>query len=217
MTERMIADPAVEDYAAAHSTPPSEALTRVSTATHVAFSPRAQMLVGAVEGRFLALLVAITGAKRILEIGTFTGYSAIAMAEALPEDGRITTLELDPEHAATAREHLEAAGVSDRVEIVEGRAIDSLRRLEGPYDLVFIDADKTSYPDYFEAVVPIVRPNGLIVADNVLWSGQVLDGGGDDPDTAALRVFNDLVAHDPRVECAMLTVRDGVTLIRRLP
>jgi caffeoyl-CoA O-methyltransferase len=217
VTERVIADPAVEDYAAAHTTPASEALTRVSTATHIAFSPRASMLVGSVEGRLLALLVAVTGAKRVLEIGTFTGYSAIAMAEALPEGGHVTTLELDPVHAASARDHVRTAGVGDRVTIIEGRAIDSLRGLEGPFDLVFIDADKPSYPDYFEAVVPLVRPDGLIVADNVLWSGQVLDGGGDDRDTAALRVFNDLVLHDPRVECAMLTIRDGVTLIRRLP
>jgi caffeoyl-CoA O-methyltransferase len=213
----MIADPAVEDYAAAHSTPPSEALASVLTATHVAFSPRAGMLVGAVEGRFLALLVGISGARRILEIGTFTGYSAIAMAEAMPVDGHITTLELDPEHAAKATEHLQTAGVEGRVTIVQGRAIESLRRLDGPFDLVFIDADKTSYPDYFEAVVPLVRPGGLIVADNVLWSGRVLDPSDDDADTAAMRVFNDLVLHDPRVECAMLTVRDGVTLIRRLP
>jgi caffeoyl-CoA O-methyltransferase len=213
----MIADRAVEDYAAAHSTPPSEALASVLTATHVAFSPRAGMLVGALEGRFLALLVALSGARRVLEIGTFTGYSAIAMAEALPAGGRLTTLELDPEHAAKAREHIEAAGVADRVEIVLGRAIDSLRRLEGPFDLAFIDADKPSYPDYFEAVVPLVRPGGLIIADNVLWSGKVLDEPDDDRDTTALRVFNDLVLHDPRVECAMLTVRDGITLIRVLP
>jgi caffeoyl-CoA O-methyltransferase len=217
MTDRTIADPALEDYAAAHSTPPSEALERVSTATHVAFSPRAQMLVGSLEGRFLAMLVAISGARRILEIGTFTGYSAIAMAEALPADGRITTLELDPVHAETAAKHIEAAGVGDRVEIVRGPAIESLRRLEGPFDIVFIDADKAGYPDYYEAVVPLVRPGGLIVADNVLWSGRVLDAPDSDRDSAALRTFNDLVVHDPRVECVMLTIRDGVTLIRRRP
>jgi caffeoyl-CoA O-methyltransferase len=175
------------------------------------------MLVGALEGRLLALLVAVSGARRVLEIGTFTGYSAIAMAEALPAGGRLTSLEVDPERAATAAEHIEAAGVADRVEIVLGRAIDSLRDLEGPFDLAFIDADKPSYPDYFEAVVPLVRPGGLIVADNVLWSGKVLDEPGEDRDAAALRIFNDLVLHDRRVECAMLTVRDGITLIRVLP
>ena len=139
------------------------------------------------------------------------------MAEALPPDGTIVTLELDPVHAATAAKHIEAAGASDRIEIVVGPAIDSLRRLEGPFDLVFIDADKAGYPDYFEAVVPLVRPGGLIVADNVLWSGRVLDGPDGDPSTAALRTFNELVLHDPRVECVMLTIRDGVTLIRRRP
>jgi caffeoyl-CoA O-methyltransferase len=215
VTTRLISDPAVEDYAARHTTPPSQALIRVTTATHVAFSPQAGMIVGTVEGRLLALLVAVSGASRILEIGTFTGYSAIAMAEALPAGGKLTTLEIDPEHAAVATSLVEAAGVADRVEIVLGPAIESLRELEGPFDLVFIDADKPSYPDYFEAVVPLVRPGGLIVADNVLWSGQVLDES-DDPSTAALRVFNHLVLHDPRVECAMLTIRDGVTLIRRI-
>jgi caffeoyl-CoA O-methyltransferase len=215
VTARLISDPAVEDYAARHTTPPSEALISVTTATHVSFSPLAGMIVGAVEGRLLSLLVAVSGASRVLEIGTFTGYSAIAMAEALPAGGRVTTLEVNPEHAAVAASLVEAAGVADRVEIVLGPAIESVRGLEGPFDLVFIDADKPSYPDYFEAVVPLVRPGGLIVADNVLWSGQVLDEP-DDADTAALRVFNDLVLHDPRVECAMLTIRDGVTLIRRL-
>jgi caffeoyl-CoA O-methyltransferase len=212
-----IANPAVEDYAARHSTPPSETLLRVATATHAVFSPRAAMMIDAVEGRFLALLVAISGARRILEIGTFTGYSALAMAEALPADGRIVTLEIDPTHAAAASEHIEAAGAADRIEVVVGPALDSLARMEGGFDLAFIDADKPGYPDYWEAVVPLVRRGGLIVADNVLRDGRVLDVSDVDPGIAAMRRFNERVVADPRVECVMLTIRDGVTLIRVRP
>ena len=213
----MIANPAVEDYAARHSTPPSETLVKVATATHAAFSPRAAMMIDAVEGRFLALLVAISGARRILEIGTFTGYSALAMAEAMPPDGQIVTLEVDPTHAAAASAHIEAAGASDRIRIVVGPALDSLRGLDGPFDLAFIDADKPGYPDYWDAVVPLVRGGGLIVADNVLRGGRVLDGSEVDPGVEAMRRFNERVVADPRVECVMLTIRDGVTLIRVRP
>jgi caffeoyl-CoA O-methyltransferase len=172
------------------------------------------MMIDEVEGRLLALLVAVSGARRILEVGTFTGYSAIAMAEALPADGRITTLELSPEHAAKAREHLEAAGVAGRVDIITGPALDSLARLEGPFDLAFIDADKETYPDYLEAVLTLVRPGGLIIADNVLRSGWVLDSARTDRGILGIREFNDRVATDPRLEAVMLTIRDGVSLIR---
>jgi predicted O-methyltransferase YrrM len=171
-------------------------------------------MVDAGEGQLLALLVAVSGARAVLEIGTFTGYSAIAMAEALPPDGQITTLELSAEHAAKAAEHIEAAGMSSRVSILQGPALETLANLSGPYDLAFIDADKPAYPDYYEAVVPLVRNGGLIVADNVLRSGQVLDDAAVHPGIAGMRAFNDRVVGDPRVEAVMLTVRDGITLIR---
>lgn len=210
---RPVADPEMDAYAAAHSTPPSEQLRVVAQATHD-WSDHPGMMVDAAEGRLLAMLVALTAAHHILEVGTFTGYSAICMAEALPADGRITTLELSPEHAAKAAEHFELAGVADRVSILQGNALDSLAALEAGFDLAFIDADKPAYPAYFEAVVPLLRPGGLIVADNVLRSGRVLDAGNLDPGVAGMRAFNDKVATDPRVEAVMLTVRDGITLIR---
>jgi caffeoyl-CoA O-methyltransferase len=208
-----IADPALEAYATAHSTPPSEPLVRIASATR-AWSRDPGMMIDEVEGRLLALLVAVSGARQILEIGTFSGYSAVAMAEALPRDGHLTTLELVPEHAAKAREHVVLAGLEERVSVIEGPALDSVADLEGPFDLAFIDADKTAYPAYYDAVMAVMRPGGLIIADNVLRSGRILDEASADPGTVAVREFNDRVASDPRVEVVLLTVRDGISLIR---
>jgi predicted O-methyltransferase YrrM len=172
------------------------------------------MMVDAAEGKLLALLVSLVGARQVLEVGTFTGYSAISMAEALPLDGHITSLELSPEHAAKAAHHIEMAGFSDRISIIQGNAVETLGTLDGPFDVAFIDADKPAYPAYYEAVLPLMRPGALIIADNVLRGGRVLDPAGDDPGTAGMRAFNDRAAADPRVDTVMLTVRDGVTLIR---
>jgi caffeoyl-CoA O-methyltransferase len=210
---RFIAHPDVEAYAAAHSTPPSASLDRVARATE-AWSDASVMMVDAVEGRLLTLLVALSRARRILEIGTFTGYSALSMAEALPADGELVTLELHLDHAAKAREHIALAGMDRRITVVEGPALESLAHLEGPFDLAFIDADKLGYPAYYEAVLPLMRPGGLIVADNVLRAGRVLDGASQDPGTLAMRRFNERVATDTRVDVVMLTVRDGISLIR---
>jgi caffeoyl-CoA O-methyltransferase len=203
----------MDGYAAAHSTPPSEQLRAVAQATRD-WSDYPGMMVDAAEGRLLAMLVALTAARRILEVGTFTGYSAICMAEALPADGHITTLELSPEHAAKAAEHIELAGVAERISIVQGDALGSLAALRAPFDLAFIDADKPAYRAYFDAIVPLMRPGGLIVADNVLRGGRVLDPENPDPGVVGMRGFNDDAATDPRVEAVMLTVRDGITLIR---
>jgi caffeoyl-CoA O-methyltransferase len=212
-SSRAIADPEVEAYATAHTTPPSEALVRIATATR-AWSSASGMMIDEVEARLLALLVAVSGARRILEIGTFSGYSAVAMAEALPPGGHLTTLELVPEHAAKAREHVLMAGLEERIAIVEGPALDSLTGLAGPFDLAFIDADKAAYPAYYDAVLAIMRPGGLVVADNVLRSGRILDATSVDAGTASVREFNDRAASDPRVEVVLLTVRDGISLIR---
>jgi caffeoyl-CoA O-methyltransferase len=151
----------------------------------------------------------------VLEIGTFTGYSALAMAAALPPGARITSLDIDPGHVAIAREHIAASPYADRIEVIEGPAIESLRSLPGPFDLVFIDADKGGYRRYYEDVLPKLSPHGAIVVDNVLWSGRVVDPTAEDNDTEAIRAFNDHVAADSRVDCVMLPVRDGVLLIRR--
>jgi caffeoyl-CoA O-methyltransferase len=171
-----------------------------------------QMMVGPMEGRFLNFLVTAVGARRVLEIGTFTGYSALWMAAALPEDGRLITCEADVHHAELARRHFEASPYGDRIELRHGRALDTLRILEGPFDFVFVDADKTSYEAYFEAVLPMLAPHGLLAVDNVLWRGTVLAPADDDG--RALAAFNEKVAGDARVECVMLTVRDGITLVR---
>ncbi len=210
---RPVADPAMEAYAARHTTAASELLQTVAQST-IAWSDHPGYMIDAAEGQLLRLLVAVSGARRILEVGTFSGYSALAMAETLPADGHIDTLELSADHAAKAREHIDLGGEASRITVHMGPALATLARLSGPYDMAFIDADKTGYPDYYEAVVPLLRKGGLIVADNVLRRGRVLDAASPDPGVIAMRAFNDRVVSDPRVEAVMLTMRDGVTLIR---
>jgi caffeoyl-CoA O-methyltransferase len=173
------------------------------------------MMVGTLEGRLLTALVAMIRPRLVLEIGTFTGYSALSMAEALPPDGRIVTCDISEEHVAIAREHIARTPYADRIEILLGPAQQSVEGLQGPFDLVFIDADKGGYLGYYEAVLPKLAPDGVILVDNVLWSGRVVDPAVDDEDTKAIRAFNDHVAADDRVEVVLLTVRDGVSLIRR--
>jgi caffeoyl-CoA O-methyltransferase len=174
-------------------------------------------MVGTVEGRFLEFLAHMTRARRILEIGMFTGYSALSMAQGMPEDGRIITCDVDPEAERIARRHFDASPYADRIEIRMGPALETVSTLEGPFDLVFIDADKTNYRNYFEAVLPKLAEGGVIAVDNVLWSGRVLDvAANDDADTRAIAEFNTAVRNDPRVECVLLTIRDGVTLIRKV-
>src|SRR3954447_2602401 len=166
----------VDAYAEAATTPPEPWLKALADETRATQSS-AGMLTGPVAGRLLDMLVWTARAERVLEIGTFTGYSALTMAAALPAHGRVTTLELDPERAAFARRHLDASPHGDRVDIRVGPALDTLRTLEGPFDLVFIDADKTGYPAYFEAALPLLAEHGLIVLDNMLRGGRVLEHG----------------------------------------
>jgi caffeoyl-CoA O-methyltransferase len=215
MSPDLVSQP-VEEYAEAHTTPPAEHLQALERETRETLrSPG--MLTGAVEGRFLEMLVFLARPRLVLEVGTYSGYSALSMAGALPDGARIVTLELSDEHADVAERHIAAAGLADRIEVVRGRAIESLATLDGPFDLVFIDADKPGYLDYYEAVLPKLADDGLIVVDNVLWSGRVADPPSEDDEdnTRALREFNDHVAADDRVVSVMLTVRDGVTLVRR--
>ena len=210
---RLAADAEMSAYAARHTTISSESLQAVAASTR-AWSEHAELMVDAAEGQLLKMLVALSGARRILEIGTFAGYSALAMAEALPPDGHIDTLELSPEHVAKALEHIARGGQSERITVHQGIALDTLMSLQGPYDLAFIDADKSAYAEYYEAVVPLMRPGGLIVADNVLRHGRILEADSRDPSVTGMREFNDKAATDPRVDTVMLTVRDGVSLIR---
>ena len=203
----------VERYALEHSTPDPDFFRRLEEETR-ATTAAPQMMVGPLEGQLLGWLVRLSQARRVLEIGTFTGYSSISMALALPDGGRITSLDVNEETTAVARRYAEEAGVADRIDYLVGPALEELERLDGPWDLAFIDADKPNYVNYYEAVLPQLADGGFIVADNVLWSGRVVANSGDES-TKAIKAFNDHVLADERVECLMLTVRDGMTLIRR--
>jgi caffeoyl-CoA O-methyltransferase len=209
-----IVDPDIERYAAEHSTPEPPELQAVAAETREKFGGRAGMLTGHLEGGFLRSLVAVSGARRVLEIGTFTGYSAMAMASALPSDGELITLDVSLEHVAVALRHIEASPWADRIKVRVGPALESLSTLDGPFDLVFIDADKTNYRNYYEAVLPKLSGRGVIAIDNVLWGGQVLDPSDTSDDTRAIAELNDAIAADDRVECVMLTIRDGVSCVR---
>jgi caffeoyl-CoA O-methyltransferase len=204
----------VEAYVEEHTTSMPAFLDALAEETRATL-PSPGMLSGPVEGRFLQTLVFLARPRLVLEIGTYSGYSALAMAGALPEDGRIVTCEVSEEHAAFARRHIEGSPHGDRIELRVGPALDTIAQLEGPFDLVFIDADKPAYGDYYEAALPKLGPHGLIVVDNTLWSGDVVEPAPESENARALQAFNDLVAGDARVVSVMLTVRDGITLIRR--
>jgi caffeoyl-CoA O-methyltransferase len=206
----------VELYAAAHSTPPSASMARHEEAARVEL-PYPQMLSGPVVGRLLELLVHSVKAKLVLEIGTYGGNSALAMAAGLPADGRIVTCEISEEHAEFARRYIDESPYRDRIEIKVGSAHETIAGLEGPFDFVFIDAEKTGYPAYYEAVLGKLSPHGLIAIDNTLRNGTVIDVASQDrdADTEAMVRFNESLAADERVVCTLLTVRDGITLIRR--
>jgi caffeoyl-CoA O-methyltransferase len=203
-----VVDPRIEEYAERLSTPHDPLLAELSTETAQVLGSE-EMLTGPVAGRFLELLVWAGRPQRVLEIGTFSGHSALAMAAALPEGGRIDACEVDPERAAVAQRYFDRSPHGAKITLHVGPAIETIAQLEGEFDLVFVDADKPGYVDYYEAVVPRLRPHGLIVADNTLAGGRVVDG-----DRPAIADFNEHVAADPRTVQVLLTVRDGMTLIR---
>jgi caffeoyl-CoA O-methyltransferase len=201
----------VEAYAEAHTTPLPAWMGRLH-AEAVRDLPFAGMLSGPVVGRLLETLVFLARPRLVVEVGTYAGFSALAMAAALPPGGRVVTLELEDAHADFAQRQVDASEYGDRIEILRGPALDSLAGLDGPFDLVFIDADKTGYPDYYEATLAKLAPTGIIVVDNTLRGGGVLqpDGAGDH----VIAALNDRWAHDERVIATQLTVRDGITLLR---
>ncbi len=209
-----IVDPALEAYAEEHTSAAPAYLDNLADDLRATLEYPG-MMVGLLEGRYLEMLTFALGARTVLEIGTFGGYSALAMAPGLAPGGRIITCEISDVHAEFARRHIAASPYADKIEVVVGPAIETIATLDGPFDLVFIDADKATYPDYFEAVLPKLSPRGLIAADNTLWSGRVLDVADTSEDTVALRRFNDALAADRRVVVVQTTIRDGVTLIRR--
>jgi caffeoyl-CoA O-methyltransferase len=208
-----IVAPEVEQYAEEHTTPPPAHLQALAEETRRTMAAP-QMMVGPLEGRFLEMLVFALQPQRVLEIGMFTGYSSLSMAAALPPGGRIVTCDVDPKAEEVARRHIEASPFADHIEIRMGPALDTIAGLDGPFDLVFIDADKTNYRNYYDAVLPKLAEHGVIAVDNVLWSGQVIDPKDTSDNTEALRAFNDYVIADPRTVNVICTVRDGVTLLR---
>jgi caffeoyl-CoA O-methyltransferase len=208
-----IASDEIQAYAEAHTTSPPELMRRLAEETRDTLrSP--QMLTGVVEGRLLEFLVFALRPQRVLELGTYSGYSSLSMAAALPPGGHVDTCEVDETHAAVARRYLDEAGVGDRVTIHLGPALETIERLEGEFDLIFIDADKLSYPAYYDALVPRLSPNGIMVLDNTLWSGRVAEPD-DSPETQMFVELNARIAADPRVVAVVLTVRDGITLVHR--
>jgi len=202
-----VIDPQIEEYVERQTSPHDPLLVELSEETRESLGSEG-MLTGPVAGRFLELLVWGAQPKRVLEIGTFSGHSALSMAAALPEGGHIDACELDPERAAVAQRYFDRSPYGSRITLHVGPALDTIAGLDGTFDFVFIDADKEGYVDYYEAVLPRLAERGLIVADNTLWGGRVLDGEG------PIVQFNDHVAADPRTVQVLLSVRDGMTLIR---
>ncbi len=205
-------------YIKDHASTPSEALAWVEKQTHIRTN-HARMLSGAVQGQIMRMLVQLSGASRILELGTFTGYSAICLASAMPEGGHLDTLEINDELEDLILEGFDRAGLADMISLHIGDCKETLRRFreEGrTYDLVYMDANKREYPEYYELVFDMVRPGGLILADNVLWDGKVCqDPMPQDKQTLGIAGFNDMVTEDRRVESVILPLRDGLNLIRK--
>jgi caffeoyl-CoA O-methyltransferase len=202
-------DPAIEQFARDHTKPEPDLYRRLREETYRVME-RPQMQVGLIEGRFLKMLVRLMNARVVLEIGMFTGYSTLMMAEGLPEDGRLITCEIDLKAEAIARKYFAESPHGCKIDVRMGPASETIKTMAGPLDLVFIDGDKVNYSNYYEACVPLLKSGGLIVADNVLWSGKVIDPK--DESDHAIVAFNRLVQSDIRVENVCLTVRDGMML-----
>jgi caffeoyl-CoA O-methyltransferase len=205
-------------YLVEHGTAPDATYEAIRAETASAAGPLAGMQIGPDQYALLTLLVRLVGARLAVEVGTFTGTSAVAIARGLADGGRLLCCDIDEEWTAIARRHWAAAGLADRIDLRLGPAIETLGALpaDPPIDFAFIDADKGGYLDYYEAVLTRMRPGGLLVADNVLWSGRVVDPEATDGDTEAIRRFNDHVRSDPRTDTVMLAVGDGITLCRKL-
>jgi len=204
-------------YVVDHSTSLDEIATELVEETRAALPDQAMMQIGPEQAVLLTMLTRLVGARRAVEVGTFTGFSALAIARGLPPEGRLACFDLSTEYTDVARRYWERAGVADRIELRIGPAAERLRELpERPeLDLAFIDADKPGYPTYWRELVPRLRPGGLVVVDNVLWSGRVADPEPGDETARLMAQFNDLVAADERVDVVVLPVGDGLTLARR--
>ncbi|WP_106399076.1 O-methyltransferase [Actinocorallia populi] len=210
-------NPQVGEYVLAHCTPADDVLRELAVETAAAVPARAGMQVSHDQGTLLTLLVRLSGARRAVEVGVFTGYSSICIARGLPADGELLALDVSEEWTAVARRYWERAGVADRIALRLGPAAETLRALpeEPLFDFGFIDADKGGYPVYYEELLARLRPGGLLVLDNVLRGGRVLDPAARSPEDVVIKELNDRIAADPRVTSVMLPVRDGITLARR--
>ncbi len=204
----------LERYLENHSSPEDPVLTELSRHTHLK-EVHPQMLSGSILGGFLSFISQLKAPKKILEVGTYTGYSAICLSKGLKPGGKLITLDLNDELRQTALSFFEKAGVSEVIELINGDAMEIIPKLQGPFDLVFIDANKESYPAYYEMIVPMVAKGGIILADNVLWGGKVLDNEETDSSTLAIQKFNQMVTLDPRVENLLLPIRDGLMLLKK--
>lgn len=205
-------DEDIENYAYDHTQIESDFLWRLEMETYDQLEIP-HMLTGRVEGRLLKMLAQLVEARRIIEIGTFGGYSAISMAEALPDDGYLVTCEVDPVAIKFAKRFFSESVHGKKITLEEGPALNTLKKITGSFDMAFIDADKENYLNYYEALLPMMRPGGLIVVDNVLWSGRVLNP--QETSDYAINKFNQKVSCDHRVEKVMLTIRDGISLLRK--
>jgi caffeoyl-CoA O-methyltransferase len=202
----------IGDYALAHTTAPSALLQELLATTEAEMGQRARMLSGPIEGRLLQMLAMAMDARRVLEVGMFTGFSTLMLAAGMAEDGELITCEMDPKAIAFAQSFFARSPFGHKITIREGPALDTLRTLSGPFDLAFIDADKPNYINYYEAILPLLRKGGIIVADNVLRGGGVLNPQTDNE--RAMAAFNERVQNDRTVRNVTLTVRDGIMLIR---
>ena len=204
----------IEAYAQAHSMPESDVVRALREETQRTMA-YAQMIVGPLEGAFLKMMAQLVGAKRVLEIGMFTGYSALCFAEVLPEDGRVITCEIEADTAALGKTYFAKSPHGKKIEIRLGSALETMRELAGPFDLIFIDADKLNYLNYYRRALDLLAPQGVILIDNVLWDGDVLRQPPPDEKTAAIQELNRTVANDPRVTAVLVTIRDGVLVVRK--
>ena len=212
-----VVDQELADYISAHSTKPDDVQRQLMSATEERTGSASRMQIGGDQGMFFEIFASSIGARNAIEIGTFTGYSALSIARGLGPTGRLLCCDISEEWTAIAREHWKLAGIADRIDLRIAPALDTIASLsrDTQFDLAFIDADKANYANYFEALLPHIRSGGVILVDNTLWSRQVLDPTAEEHDTVALQAFNKMVAADARVRCVIIPMGDGVTLLQK--
>lgn len=206
--------PEIEAYAEAHSWTESDVCRALREETYRSMECP-QMVVGPLEGAFLKMMTQVVQAKRVLEVGTFTGYSALCFAEALPDDGQVITCDIDAQSVAIAKTFWAKSPCGGKIEARVAPAIDTLTALQGLFDLIFIDADKINYLKYYRRALELISPHGVILIDNVLWSGEVLRPDGVESSTAAIQELNRVIASDRRVKAVLVTIRDGIFVVRQ--